>query len=61
MAEAKQTEVDEFRDSLLEVAACLDKLAPFCKTIVEMIDMIKLATESDGQLRLLIAVMQAKR
>ena len=61
MADRKQTEEEEFAESFKEVLTVLEKLSPFCKSPEDMIDMLKLALKSDGQLKLLIAVLSSER
>lgn len=56
-----QTELESsFRESLGEVAAILEKIAPFCQTTEDAIGLIKLGTSNDAQLRLLMAQMTSK-
>ena len=61
MADRKQTDEEQFAESFKEVLAVIEKLSPFCKSPDDMIDMLRLALKSDGQLRLLIAVLSAER
>lgn len=43
-----------FRSSLKDVVEIAEKLAPHCKSVDELVDMLKLAIENDGQLRFLM-------
>lgn len=47
-----------FRSALTDTAAVAEKLAPHCKTIEELVDVVKLALTSDGQLRLVLSLMK---
>lgn len=48
---------DAFRESLKDVVAVLSKLSAHCRTVEEIASMCQLATENDGQLRLLLMLM----
>lgn len=62
MADSRQqTEEQKFRDSFLETLAVIDRLSPYCQTVEELRDVVQLALDSPGQLRLLIATMTTKR
>lgn len=50
-----------FRSSLGDVAAIAEKLAPHCRTVEEMVGMIQLAIDNDGQLRLLMDTVTAPK
>lgn len=45
---------DSFRGALKDVAAIVAALAPVCKTLDDLLGMIKLAEDNDAQLRLLL-------
>ena len=44
----------KFRDSLQDVVIVAERLAPYCKDVEELLGMLRLGIESDGQLRLLM-------
>lgn len=55
---ATQEELEEsFRSSLNDLIVLADKLSTHCKSVGDLIGMAKLATENDGQLRLLMATV----
>lgn len=56
---ATAEEIESFLSSLEDLIAIADKLAPFCKMTEELIGMAKLATENDGQLRLLMGIVSS--
>lgn len=59
--EAKVAE-ESFRSSLDDVVTILERVAPLCKSHEELLDMLRLARENMGQLRLLMqTVMQRGR
>ena len=43
-----------FRSSLKDVVEIAEKLSPHCKSVDELVDMLKRAIENDGQLRFLM-------
>lgn len=45
---------DIFRDSLRDAIVLVTKLAPVCPNVEDLVGLMKLATENDGQLRLLM-------
>lgn len=46
---------DKFRSSLQDVVTIARKLALYCTTVEDFINMVHLAVENDGQLRLLMS------
>lgn len=61
MAERRATDKDEekFRDSLLDAAVLVEKVGHRCKDVGELLELLRLGLENDGQLRLLmLAVAQ---
>lgn len=54
---ATQEEMESFRSSLEDLLTIADKMIPYCKTTEEIIGMARLATENDGQLRLLMSLI----
>ena len=60
MGEPKQTQEDQFRDELKTVAVIIAKLEPYCKTLDDLLSVINLAVENDGQMRLLMPVVLGK-
>lgn len=59
---SKQTELeDNYRSSLQDVIVVAQKLSPYCKTVDELLSMVQLALENDGQLRLLITITTQKK
>ena len=58
----KRTEEEEgFRSALEDVVAIIQRLAPICKSINDMLGMVELALKNDSQCRLLFKeVMQGK-
>lgn len=59
MADVKvsQEQVEEqFRDALKDLVTIGEKLAPWCRTTAELVDVAKLAVDNDGQLRMLLAM-----
>ena len=61
MTESKPSAEDGFRDSLKDVLVVADKLSLSCLSVEEMIGMVQLALENDGQLRLLMAMVAQKK
>lgn len=58
---ATQEEIEQgFRSALTDLIAIAEKLTPYCKTTLEMVDMAKHALDNDGQLRLLLSLLNAK-
>ena len=52
---ADQLTVEEsFRSSLRDAIALMEKLAPDCSSVQEMIEMAQLALKNDGQLNMLL-------
>ena len=45
---------DKFRESLEDVLVVCDRLAPVCRSVEELIGMLRLAVENDAQLRTLM-------
>lgn len=45
---------DRFRSALQDAAVILRKLAPLCKDVNEMVEMLELAAANEGQLTLLM-------
>lgn len=45
---------DKFRDSLGDVLVVCERLAPVCRTVEELVTMLRFAVESDAQLRLIM-------
>lgn len=56
----KRTVEEEFKDDLLDVITIAEKLAPFCSTVEELIGMAKHALENDGQLRMILTLVQRR-
>lgn len=46
-----------FREALKDVVAVVEKLAPYCQSFDDLVSMVKLAVENDGQLRLLMKTL----
>lgn len=61
MNDAKVSQEDKFRSSLEDVAVIVRKLSAVCLTPEEMAQMVELAQTNDGQLRVLMLMVQAKR
>ncbi len=63
MAEQKMTTEEAFRESLKDVAAIMESLTPVCSDVKDMAEMIRLAVQNDGQLKLImkIVIPQNKR
>lgn len=61
--EPTQEEIERgFRESLMDVIAVAEKLAPVCRSVEEMIGVVELAVTNDAQMRLLMnSVNQKKR
>lgn len=49
-----------FRESLKDLAAIGERLAPLCGSANELIELAQLGARNDGQLRLLMAAYQAE-
>lgn len=49
-----------FRDSLKDLLVIVPKLIPFCGNINDLVSMVQLALENDGQLRLLMSLVVRK-
>lgn len=45
---------DKFRDSLQDVITVAERIAPFCRTVDEMIGILQLGLANDAQLRILM-------
>lgn len=53
---------DSFRSSLQDVSLVIERLAPYCKSITELVEMVHAADASSGVLRMIMkAVMEQKR
>lgn len=54
---------DGFRESLKDVVTICEKLSASCQSTSDLTEMLKLALENDGQLRLILSMMtpQSKR
>ena len=58
----KQSEVEaSFHSSIQDVMVIAQKLLPHCRTVEELIGMVGLALENEGQLRLLMSVVSQKK
>jgi ferredoxin-thioredoxin reductase catalytic subunit len=60
MAEQNKTEV-QFRSDLESVVSLVEGLSAYCEKTEQLADMCRLALENEGQLKLLMAAMKAKR
>lgn len=52
---------DAFRSSLQDVLAITQKLSSFCSSVEELADMVALALENQGQLKMLMALVMQKK
>ena len=52
---------ENFRESLADLVTICEKLLPYCDDIAELLGMVRLALENDGQLKIIMALMQGKR
>jgi hypothetical protein len=50
---------DGFKDALDDVVRVIEALRPYCQTPDELSDMVKLALQNKGQLKLLMATITA--
>ena len=46
-----------FRSSLEDVVTITEKLSPYCRTVEDLLGMVRLALENDGQLHLLMGLV----
>lgn len=53
--------VDSFREDLPGVLLVVQTLAPLCDKTSDLIEMVELALKNDGQLNLLMTLMQKKK
>lgn len=58
--DTRQSAEDQFRGELKDAAVLIAKLEPYCKTIEELLSVVNLAVENDGQLRLLMPLVLGK-
>ena len=49
-----------FRESLKDLIVIVEKLAPYCQNIEDLVGMAQLALDNDGQLRLLMKQVTSK-
>ena len=56
--QVEQTVEEKFRAALLDVVEIATKLQPFCENIDELIDMVKAALKSKGNLRMLVETIK---
>lgn len=56
----KKTVEDSFREALADVVEITKKLAPYCSSVAEMVEMMELAQSNNSQLSLLIGIVKAK-
>lgn len=61
MPEVKPTVEEAFRSTLEDVALIATKLSPYCSETKDLVGMIQLALENDGQLKLLINLVSAQQ
>ena len=54
MADKAVDPVERFRDTLRETITVIEKLAPLCGSVAELVDVMKLALHNEGQLTLLL-------
>jgi hypothetical protein len=50
----KQNELEVFKDGLEDLIVVLTALAPLCEKTTDLISVLRLATENDGQSKLLM-------
>lgn len=58
MNDQKVSTEDKFRESLKDAGVVIHKLSSICVTFDEALGMLHLAIENDGQLRLLMNMIQ---
>ncbi len=51
---------DAFRESLRDSAVIIDTLAEHCSGFADMIGMIQLGAQNDGQLRMIMSIVNEK-
>ncbi len=56
----QDAEEAKFQESLLDAAAVVERLSPFCETTSEMQGLLQLAFENKGQLRMVMSVVLKK-
>lgn len=57
-----EDKIEKFRASLEDLSVVAEKLLPVCPATADLLGMVRLAMENDGQLRLLMAtVLSAKK
>lgn len=59
--EAKQTVEQSFRESLKDVTAVVQKLAPHCPSFDDLLGMMELALTNDGMLNVLMKIVTEKK
>ena len=59
--EGKKTAEEQFRDGLLDVAAVVEKLLPFCEQSKELLEVVQLALTNDAQLKILLKALEPSR
>lgn len=58
----KQAEAEnDFRSSLQDVLAVAKGMASYCQTVEDLIEVVRLATENEGQLRFVLRVVTAQK
>lgn len=53
--------MQSFRSSLEDVITIAEKLTPLCETVSDLVGMVRLATENDGQLKLLYELVMRNK
>lgn len=61
MGETKKSVEESFRESLEDVIAIAEKMGTHCKSTSDLTNMLKLALENDGQLSLILSIVQGKK
>ena len=60
-AEPQQEDVEaKFKDALQDVVEIVSRLSPYCETCEELVDMVKAALKSKGQLRLMVEIIKGR-
>lgn len=61
MADEKKTILDTFRESLKDAIVIVKELANHCESFSDAVSIMELASENDGQLRMLVSLMNPKQ
>lgn len=59
--ETKQDPTASFRESLKDLIIIVEKLAPYCQSLEDLVGVASLALENDGQAKMIMMLVAGKR